>query len=399
MVGDLCAMNRETEKEGRAMKRTKCLLALMMTVFAGFFFTAQLHAKEPIKIGVIQPLTGSVAYDGQSWVHGAQIAEREINAVGGVLGRPIKLFIEDGRCNPAASVSAAEKLITSEKVPVIAGSFCSSATKAVMPVAERNKIPLVTGVSSAPDLTKVLHPYFFRACPEESMYSPTFANHMVKKMGLKTLVSIAVNDDWGRGTTETMVHEFTSIGGKVLEELYFEHGETDYSPFLTKIKAMNPDAVFLAAETQDGSMLVRQYRQLGLKSVLTAVGSLATGTFIKLAGDAANGIYVIAPYSYTAETPGNARFVNAYRKEAKEDPGKYSLAGYDVTHIIAEAIGRAGSTDPNEIRNALEKTDYVGVVGWYEFDNKHQVHVPLFLVQIQGGIPKVVQVIPTMRTE
>jgi ABC-type branched-subunit amino acid transport system substrate-binding protein len=70
-----------------------------------------------------------------------------------------------------------------------------------------------------------------------------------------------------------------------------------------------------------------------------------------------------------------------------------------VTHIIAEAIGRAGSTDPNEIRNALEKTDYVGVVGWYEFDDKHQVHVPLFLVQIQGGIPKVVQVIPTMRTE
>jgi branched-chain amino acid transport system substrate-binding protein len=381
------------------MKRTKCLLALMMMGFAGFFFTPQLHAKEPIKIGVIQPMTGSVAYDGQSWIHGAKIAQKEINDTGGVLGRPIDLIFEDGRCNPAASVSAAEKLITSEKVPVIAGCFCSSATKAVMPVAERNKIPLVTGVSSAPDLTSVLHPYFFRACPEESMYSPTFASHMVKKMGIKTLVTVAVNDDWGRGTTETMVHEFAAKGGKVLEKLYFEHGETDFSAFLTKIKAMNPGAVFLVAETQDGSMFVRQYRQLGIKSVLTAVGSLATGTFIKLAGDAANGIYVIAPYSYTAETPGNARFVSAYRKEAKEDPGKYSLAGYDVTHIIAEAIGRAGSTEPGAIRNALEKTDYVGVVGWYEFDKNHQVHVPLFLVQIQGGIPKVVQVISTTGSE
>jgi branched-chain amino acid transport system substrate-binding protein len=264
-----------------------------------------------------------------------------------------------------------------------------------MPVAERNKIPLVTGVSSDPSLTEELHPYFFRACPKESMYSPAFARHMVKKMDLKTLATIAVNDDWGRGTTKTMVEQFQAFGGKVLGSEYFEHGETDYYPFLTKIKAMHPDAVFVAAETQDGSMLVKQFRELGIKSVLAAVGSLATGTFIKLAGPAAEGIVVVAPYSYTADTPGNARFVKKYRAFAKEDPGKYSLAGYDVIYIIAQAIGRAGKAEPGAIRDALEKTDYVGVVGWYQFDSKHQVHVPLFLVQIRDGVPKIIQTIST----
>jgi len=378
------------------MNIRKCLFVLIMAVVTGAFFSANIYSSEAIKIGVIQPLTGSVAYNGQSWIKGAKLAEEEVNEIGGILGRPIKLLIEDGGCNPAMSVSAAQKLITRDNVPVIGGCFCSSATKAVIPLAERNKIPLVTGVSSNPALTKELHPYFFRACPKESMYSPAFARHMIKKMGLKTLVTIAVNDDWGRGTTETMVEQFKSFGGKVLAQEYFEHGETDYYPFLTKIKAKKPDAVFVVAETQDGSMLVKQFRELGIKSALSAVGSLATGTFIKLAGPAANGIFVIAPYSYTANTPGNPRFVKKYRAVANEDPGKYSLAGYDVIHIITQAIGRAGNTKPRAIRDALEKIDYVGVVGWYQFDKKHQVHTPLFLVQIQNGIPKVVQVISTI---
>jgi len=377
------------------VKRKRVLMWLVVAGMISTMFIGQIVAQEPIKIGVIQPLTGSLAYNGQSWVHGAKIAEEEINDIGGVLGRPIKLIVEDGRCMPAESVAAAEKLITRDKVPAIGGCFCSSATKAVMPVAERRQVPLVTGVSSSPSLTYERHPWFFRACPHEGMYTPAFCRHMIDRMGMKTMAIIAVNDDWGRGTAEAFTKTFTEYGGKVLSTEYFEHGETDYYPFLTRIKGLKADGVFIIAETQDGSMLVKQYRELGIKSEVTAVGSLATGTFMDLAGPAADGIYVTAPYVYTAVTPGNERFVEKYRKRAKEDPGKYSLAGYDVIHIIAEAIGRAGSTDTAKVRDALERTDYVGVVGHYEFNEVHQVHTPLFLVQIQKKVPIVIEVIST----
>jgi branched-chain amino acid transport system substrate-binding protein len=107
------------------------------------------HAQDTIKIGVIQPLTGSVAYNGKTDVNGSTLAVEERNAKGGVLGKKIELVIEDGSCNPAKSVNAAEKLIQRDKVAALSGAFCSSATAAVMPVAENYKIPLVTGVSSA----------------------------------------------------------------------------------------------------------------------------------------------------------------------------------------------------------------------------------------------------------
>ena len=377
------------------MKSNKVLMCLIVVGMISVMFIGQVIAQEPIKIGVIQPMTGSLAYDGQSWIHGARIAEEEINDTGGVLGRPITLIIEDGLCMPADSVAAAEKLITRDEVVAIGGCFCSSATKAVMPVVDRRQVPLVTGVSSSPALTTELHPWFFRACPHEGMYTPAFCRHMIDNMGVKSMAIIAVNDDWGRGTAEEFTKTFIEYGGKILATEYFEHGEVDYYPFLTKIKAMNADTVFIIAETQDGSMIVKQYRELGIESQVTAVGSLATGTFMDLAGAAADGIYVTAPYVYTAVTPGNERFVEKYRERANEDPGKYSLAGYDVINIIAEAIGRAGSTDRAEIRDALEKTNYVGVVGHYQFDEMHQVNTPLYLVQLQKGVPKVLEVIST----
>jgi len=235
---------------------------LAMIGFCGF----EAMAADPIKIGAIYPLTGSVAYNGQSKQHGARIAEEELNARGGVMGRPIQLIVEDGQCKPADSVNAAEKLIVKDKVPVIAGAFCSGATAAVIPVIERYKIPFVSGVSSNPALTVERKDFFFRACPHEGMYAPSMSKLMVDKMKAKNLAFMAVNDDWGRGTTKTFTQGVEKAGGKVVTIEYFEHGETNFAPLLTKIKGLTQDGVFVVAETQDGAMLMRQYKEMGVKS-------------------------------------------------------------------------------------------------------------------------------------
>jgi branched-chain amino acid transport system substrate-binding protein len=367
-------------------KRDLLLGAAIALVVAG-----QARAEDTIKIGVIQPLTGSVAYNGTTDVNGSKLAVEERNAKGGVLGKKVELVIEDGVCNPAKSVNAAEKLIQRDKVTVLSGAFCSSATAAVMPVAANYKIPLVTGVSSAADLTEKGNKYFFRATETDALLAKSFASILVEQLKLKKVAYIGVNDDWGRGGVEQFEKQMTALGATTVMKDYFDHGTTDFYTLLTKLKSSGADGVFVAAETQDGSILVKQKAELGLKVKMFGVGSWATADFIKLTGPAGEGIYAAVPYAATMTTPKNKAFVDAYEAKYKEMPGKYSAAGYNAINIIMDAIARAGGTDPEKIRDALTKTNYEGPNGHFEFDAKGQAHgFNVVLVQLQGGKPVVV---------
>jgi branched-chain amino acid transport system substrate-binding protein len=364
---------------------------LLGAATAALFMIGQAEAQDTIKIGVIQPLTGSVAYNGTSDVNGSRLAVEERNAKGGVLGKKVELIIEDGQCNPAKSVNAAEKLIQRDKVPVLSGAFCSSATMAVMPVAENYKIPLVTGVSSKADLTEKGNKWFFRATETDALLAQSFAKILYEQLKLRKVAYIGVNDDWGRGGVEEFEKQMKALGATTVMKEYFDHGTTDFYTILTKLRSSGADGAFVAAETQDGSIFVKQKAEFGLKLRVFGVGSWATADFIKLTGPASEGIYAAVPYAATMTTPKNKAFVEAYEAKYKEMPGKYSAAGYNAINIIMDAIERAGSTEPEKIRDALTKTDYEGPNGKFRFDEKGQAHgFDIVLVQLQGGTPKVV---------
>jgi branched-chain amino acid transport system substrate-binding protein len=363
---------------------------LLLGAAVALLIAGQARAEDTVRIGVIQPLTGSVAYNGTSDVNGSKLAVEERNAKGGVLGKKVELVIEDGVCNPAKSVNAAEKLIQRDKVTVLSGAFCSSATAAVMPVAANYKIPLVTGVSSAADLTEKGNKYFFRATETDALLAKSFASILVEQLKLKKVAYIGVNDDWGRGGVEQFEKQMTALGATTVMKDYFDHGTTDFYTLLTKLRSSGADGVFVAAETQDGSILVKQKAELGLKVKMFGVGSWATADFIKLTGPAGEGIYAAVPYAATMTTPKNKAFVDAYEAKYKEMPGKYSAAGYNAINIIMDAIARAGSTEPEKIREALAKTDYEGPNGHFRFDAKGQAHgFSVVLVQLHDGKPVV----------
>lgn len=349
------------------------------------------RAQETVKIGLIEPLTGSVAYNGTTAVNGAKLAVQQRNAAGGVLGKKVELLVEDGQCQPAASVNAAQKLIQSAKVASLVGAFCSSATAAVMPVAAQNKMPFVTGVSSAADLTERGNQWFFRATETDALLARAFAGILYNQLKLRKVAYIGVNDDFGRGAVQGFQKEMKALGAEAVMTEYFDHGTTDFSTLLTKLRAANPDGVFVAAETQDGAGFVSQAAEFGIKAKIFGVGSWATPDFMKLAGPAANGIYAAVPYVYTMDTPKNNAFVKAYSTAYKEPPGKYGAAGYNALNIVMEAIQRAGGTDPDKIRAALEKTDYDGPNGHFAFDAKHQAEgFSVVLVRLDNGVPHVV---------
>jgi branched-chain amino acid transport system substrate-binding protein len=361
-----------------------------LLLVAGLTLAAGGAVAQDIRIGVIKPLTGPLAFDGAADIKGAQLAMKEINGKGGVLGRKIELVIEDGQCKPAESVGAAEKLIFRDKVSVLMGAFCSGATLAVMPIAQKNKIPLVTGVSSNPKLTEMGNEWFFRNAETEALTAQAFARVLNKDMKLNNAYFLAVNDDWGRGTVEAFKANWDKVGGKTAGIEFVDRAANDFYTPLTKIRSTRPDIIIVAAESQAGSIIARQAKELGVTSRIFGVGAWATPTFMDLAGDSANGLLAGVVYAPTQPGERNKTFVANYKAAYNEEPGKYSAAGYNSIHIIAQAIQRAGAPDPDKIRAALEKSDYAGPNGRVRFDEKHQAYGhELVLVELQNKVPQV----------
>ena len=363
------------------IRRLLCITTLVFASGGAF-------AQDTVKVGVIKPQTGPLAFDGAADIKGAQLAQKEINAKGGVLGKKLELVIEDGQCKPAESVGAAEKLIFRDKVSVIMGGFCSGATLAVMPVAEKNKIPLITGVSSNPKLTEIGNDWFFRNAETEALTAQAFARVLAKDMKLDKAYFLAVNDDWGRGTVESFKTNWDKVGGKMVGTEFVDRTANDFYTPLTKIRAARPDVIIVAAESQAGSIIARQSKELGVKARIFGVGAWATPTFLELAGESANGLLAGVVYAPTQPGERNKKFVAEHKAAYGEEPGKYSAAGYNTIHIIAQAIQRAGSAEPEKIRAALEKTDYAGPNGRVRFDQKHQAYGhELVLVELQNKKP------------
>ncbi|WP_207793533.1 ABC transporter substrate-binding protein [Pseudomonas lopnurensis] len=374
------------------LQEKKTMRALIYAqVIAATVFGSAAALAEDIKIGVIQPLTGSVAYNGAADVNGSKLAVAERNKAGGVLGKPVRLVIEDGQCSPANSVNAAEKLIQKDKVVVLSGAFCSSATAAVMPVAQKYKLPLLTGVSSKADLTEKNNPYFFRSAETDALLAKAFAKILADNLKLRKVAYIGVNDDWGRGGVEEFARDLSAHGVETAMTEYFDHGATDFYTLLAKLRTSGADGVFIAAETQDGSILVKQLKEFGIDMKVFGVGSWATADFINLVGDAGEGIYAAVPYVATLPGERNELFVQTYQAQYKTLPDKYAAAGYNATNILMDAIERAGSTEPEKIREALKATDYQAPNGRYQFTANGQAYgFSAALVQIVDKQPRVV---------
>ncbi|QCO07064.1 ABC transporter substrate-binding protein [Azospirillum argentinense] len=372
--------------------RNVVLGGLLLT---GIAASVPAQAQDTVRIGLVQPLTGSVAYNGKSVVEGARLAVEEMNAAGGVLGKKIELIVEDGQCTPANSVNAVEKLVQKDKVVTLVGAFCSSATAAIMPVAQKYKLPLITGVSSKASLTEQGNPYFFRAAETDALMAEAFAKILANDLKLTKVAYIGVNDDWGRGGVEEFSRDLTALGVKTVLTEYFDHGATDFFTLLTKLRAAKPDGVFVAAETQDGSILVKQIREMGLDTKVFGVGSWATADFINLTGEAAEGIHAAVPYASSMDTPRNQTFVQKYQAKYGIKPGKYGAAGYNALNIAGQAIARAGGTDAEAIRTSLAKTSYEAPNGVYKFTDKGQAYgFDAVLVRIEKGEPKVIASTP-----
>jgi branched-chain amino acid transport system substrate-binding protein len=369
------------------MRALKLLLAAALCSV----LTPLASAQQTIRIGVVQPLTGPVAYDGNIYVNTVKMVVDDVNAKGGILGRKVEVMVEDGACNPAQSVNAAEKLVVRDKVVGLLGAFCSTSTAAMMEVSKKYKVPHITGVSTAAQLTEQGNPYFFRAVATTPMLGAAFGEQLPGTVKAKKFAFLVLNDDWGRSMVASYPKSIEKGGGTVVATEYFQQSELQFLSQITKVKAASPDAIVMAANTQQAAAVSKQVRDLGVTVPLIGEGAFTSDSYLKLAGPAADGVYGLVEYVYTIKNPINEAFVKEFQAKLKDNPSKFAGAAHNAISIMLDAIRRAGAADPEKIRTALTKTDYNGHDGNRTFDEKGQAYgQTVYAAQVKSGVPHVV---------
>jgi branched-chain amino acid transport system substrate-binding protein len=353
---------------------------------------------EPVKIGVIQPLSGPVAASGNYVRMGAEIGRDWINGRGGVLGRPIQLLIEDNKSDPKEAATAAEKLIVRDKVPVIMGAWGSSMTLAAMPKLEEYGVPMVVETSSAASITKRGNPWVFRISPPSEMEAIGLEKY-VRDLAIRQADFLAVNTDWGRGAVTAFGDLLKRSGATVSATEFMDQAATDMNAQITKIKAGGSDTLFLTTSVEQITLVLKQAQEQRLaRKIITTGGSSSPSQLIKQAGAAAEGTYHILFFlPWFPEAMPDGRLAKAFVEEwAKRghpfDGLTEGFRGHDGVLTAAEAIKLAGKPDPKAVRDALWKVNVMGVNGPIQFEKdgpagkeSGQSRPSIFIVEIKDG--------------
>lgn len=347
-----------------------------------------------IVIGVIAPITGDVATFGESTKNAVLLAAEQVNAKGGLLGKKVVIKVEDDRNQPQDSAAAAQKLITQDKVVAIIGSVASKCTLAAAPIAQENKIPIISGTSTNEKVTQV-GDYVFRACFIDPFQGAVMARFAYNNLKAKTAACLFdVTNDYPKGLAEEFKKEFERLGGKVVEFQTYNYGDQDFKPQLTKIKSKNPDVLFLSDYYNTVGLIAKQARELGIKSVFLGGDGWDSPDLVKIGGKAVEGSYFSNHYSPESTTPEAVEFLKAYKAKYGKDPDALAALGYDAALLLFDAIKRAGSTEGPKIRDALAATkDFKAVSGTITFDQNRNPIKSAAIITIKDGKQKLFTIV------
>jgi branched-chain amino acid transport system substrate-binding protein len=357
----------------------------------------------PIKVGVVLPLTGAQQKFGEIEKNSFLMGVEEINAAGGVNGRPIELLIEDDKSKIDAGRSAAEKLILQDKVIVLTGGYSSDVTFTVAAVAQYRKTPFLITTGAADEITEQGAEYVFRLNQPVSEYARALTEFLQEVVKPKRVVILYEKGLFGQSGSREFAEQAFELGWKILIDEGYEAGTMDFRPLLNKAKSAKPDVVYMVSYVKEAALLVQQSKEIGFKPKVFA-GAAAGFTlpeFRKLAGDAAENVYSATLWTPQIPYPGAKEYYNNYVKRFGSETEYHGAEAYASIHVVADALKRAKELTPNGVRESLAKTSLMtafGPVKFTSYDRKTQQNsLPTYLVQWQKGVLETVwpQIIAT----
>lgn len=340
----------------------KILAILTITGLFNFASAADL------KVGVVSPMTGATATFGQENVNGIKLAHKKLQKGKGV---KFDIIIEDDKSEAIESTNATRKLLSVDKVSVMIGAPTSSLALASAPIVQEAKIPFITPTATNAKVTMV-GDYITRACFTDDFQGVVMAKFAVQTLKkTKGLVLIENTSDYSKGLAKSFSDEFSKLGGKMVstDELTYAAKDTDFQSLLRKVKRANPEFIFIPGYYVEVGLIIRQARSLGITVPFLGGDGWDSPKLFEIAGEAVKGSYISNHFAPDDKSPVVQNFVKEYETAYGEKPGSFAALGYDSVGIVADAIKRAKSTKPADIRAALVATKgYQGITGTITFD-------------------------------
>jgi len=363
----------------------------MAATVMAFLGSPCLQAADPIKVGVVLPLTGAQAKFGEIEKNSFVMGLEKINSAGGINGRKIELIFEDDTGKPDVGRSAVEKLISQDNVVCLTGGYSSSVTYAVCAVAQQRKVPFLVTTGSADKITEQGWNYVFRINPPVSEYPKALGSFLMEVVKPQTVAILYENTLFGQSGSKEFSAQCENLGIKVLMKEGYEHGAVDFKPLLIKVKAAKPDFVYMISYVMDAALLMRQAKELDFNPKLFVGGGagFTLPEFEKNAGDAAQNVFSATLWVPSLPYPGAKEYYDEYLKRYNSETEYHGAEAYASIQVIADALRRAKEITPAAVRESLTATDTTTVFGPVKFvayDKKTQQNsLPTYLVQWQNG--------------
>lgn len=345
-------------------------------------------ATEPVLIGVTGPLTGDNAEYGKQWRKGFDLALEEINGDGGIDGRPLEYVFEDTQSDPKQTPAVAQKFVANPKIVAVIGDFSSPASMAASPIYQRAGLVQLGITNSHPEFTNT-GDYIWSNSSNQKDDAPYLAQLAVNELEKKRLAVLYLNTDWGKTTVDLFIARAKELGAEIVAQEAYLSNEKDFRPILTKALDADPDALILISYYNDGALIAQQRLSVGFDETVAVVGigSIYSPQFIRLGGEAAEGVYTSTRFYPGDPRPEVRRFVEKYREKYNEDPDTFSAVAYDGIKILAQVMREYG-TERRAIRDGLEAIRDLDTVlyGKASFGSDRRLQNPRFVnLVVQNG--------------
>jgi len=355
-------------------------------------------AADPIKVGVDTPITGTYAPIGQQVRWGLDLATKEVNAAGGVMGRQIELIYEDEEANPAVAVQKADKLFQVDKVEFLTGTVNSGSTLAVGQTAERAGKLIATTVSFADSITgDKCSPNVFRVNARAEQQSAALAAWLAKDKPNPKIYALGPDYEMGRSTVAAFQKGVKERGGTSLGEVFAPLDSKDYTQYFGQIRAARPQVLYTSVAGNDTVRLLTQMQDFGLLNNMLIVGASGTVTSqnIGAMGSAADGFVTGVGYSPQIDTLENKKFVETFRSAYKTDPDLYGADSYGLIYFYKAAVEKAGSTDTEKVRAAMRGLEWMTPQGMKTMRaGDHQAVQKMYVVRVDKGKFNIIGEVP-----
>ena len=340
-----------------------------------------------IVVGEYGSLTGGQATFGQSTHNGIMLAVDEINGGGGVNGRKFRVITEDDQSKSEEAANAVTKLISQNNVIAVLGEVASSSSLAAAPICQANKVPMITPSSTNERVTQVGE-YIFRMCFIDPYQGEAMANYLSKELGMKrAAVLIDVKSDYSTGLSANFERVFIANGGQIVGKQSYAQGDSDFRSQLTTLKSSNPEVIFVPGYYNDIGQIAIQARDLGMKMPLAGGDGWESPKLIEIGGKSLEGCFYSNHYHVDDPDPAVRGFVQKYQERYGAKPDALAALGYDAARVLADSIGRAGTTDGEALRAAIAATKgFAGVTGNITLGpDRNPVGKKLVILEIKDG--------------